>query len=93
MAQGKGDVTANSAVTSFTEDTALKTGQSVRKVRQDAYRGTEIGTAALSKVVGTSLDKGEELDALAVAVSSGRAATPSCRRTAIRPSGRIRDGA
>jgi hypothetical protein len=49
----------------FTKDTAEKTGQSERKVQREAPRGEEIGTDALSKVVGTSLDKGEELDALA----------------------------
>jgi ParB/RepB/Spo0J family partition protein len=64
-AQGKGGATANLADASFTEDTAKKTGQSTRKVRRDARRGEEIGADALSKVVGTSLDKGEELDALA----------------------------
>lgn len=50
---------------SFVADTVKNTGQSERKVQRDAYRGAEIGTDALSKVVGTSLDKGEELDALA----------------------------
>jgi ParB/RepB/Spo0J family partition protein len=49
---------------SFTEDTAKKTGKSKRKVQRDAQRGEEIGADALSKVVGTSLDKGDELDAL-----------------------------
>jgi N6-adenosine-specific RNA methylase IME4/uncharacterized ParB-like nuclease family protein len=54
---------ANSALASFTKDTASKTGQSVRKVQVDAQRARAIPNIA--DVVGTSLDKGEELDALA----------------------------
>jgi hypothetical protein len=44
----------------FAKDTADKTGVSDRTIRRDALRGDEIGTADLTKVVGTSLD--EELD-------------------------------
>lgn len=47
----------------FTADTAERTGTSERAIQRDASRGTKI--AAIKKVVGTSLDKGEELDALA----------------------------
>lgn len=47
----------------FTADTAKKTGVSERKVQLDAHRGEKIN--GIDKVVGTSLDKGEELDALA----------------------------
>lgn len=47
----------------FTSDTATKTGRSERSVQADAARGTKIESIKL--VVGTSLDKGEELDALA----------------------------
>lgn len=47
----------------FTSDTAKKTGTSERKVQLDASRGEKIN--GIAKVVGTSLDKGEELDALA----------------------------
>lgn len=47
----------------FTADTARKTGTSERKVQLDAARGSKI--ESIRKVVGTSLDKGEELDALA----------------------------
>lgn len=47
----------------FTSDTAKKTGTSERKVQLDASRGEKIKNIA--QVVGTSLDKGEELDALA----------------------------
>ena len=49
----------------FTKTTADATGKSERSVQRDAQRGDEIGTDALAKVVNTSLDKGEELDALA----------------------------
>lgn len=61
--QGKGNANANSALASFTKDTATKTGQSVRKIQVDAQRGRSIPN--ISEVVGTSLDKGDELDALA----------------------------
>jgi N6-adenosine-specific RNA methylase IME4 len=47
----------------FTADTAKKTGTSERKVQLDAARGEKI--AGIADVIGTSLDKGEELDALA----------------------------
>ena len=48
----------------FTADTAAKTGQSERKVQRDAQRGESLGAYA-RKVVGSSLDEGDELDALA----------------------------
>jgi ParB family chromosome partitioning protein len=54
---------ATSVTERFTADTAKKTGTSERKVQLDAARGEKID--AIKKVVGTSLDKGEELDALA----------------------------
>ena len=47
----------------FTEDTAGKTGQSERSVQRDAARGENV--KVLPDIVGTSLDKGAELDALA----------------------------
>ena len=53
-----GDSTADR----FTADTAQKTGTSERVIQRDAARGSKID--AIQKVVGTSLDKGEELDAL-----------------------------
>jgi ParB/RepB/Spo0J family partition protein len=49
----------------FTKTTADATGKSERSVQRDAQRGEDIGADALAKVVNTSLDKGEELDALA----------------------------
>lgn len=49
----------------YDEAAAAATGESARKVRLDVHRGEALGEAALAKVVRTSLDKGEELDALA----------------------------
>jgi ParB family chromosome partitioning protein len=46
----------------FAEATAKATGQSQRKVERDAKRGKDIPDVA--SLAGTSLDKGEELDAL-----------------------------
>lgn len=47
----------------FTAETSERTGISERAVQRDAARGNKIKN--LDKVIGTSLDKGEELDALA----------------------------
>lgn len=49
----------------FDEAAAEATGQSERAVRRDVTRGEALGEATLNKVARTSLDKGEELDALA----------------------------
>jgi N6-adenosine-specific RNA methylase IME4/ParB-like chromosome segregation protein Spo0J len=49
----------------YDEAAAAATGESARKVRLDVHRGEVLGEAALAKVMRTSLDKGEELDALA----------------------------
>lgn len=56
------DASENFSV-AFTSDTAKKTGTSERKVQLDASRGENIQN--IGDVIGTSLDKGEELDALA----------------------------
>ena len=48
---------------SFADDTAAKTGRSKRSVAQDATRADRI--PEIAKVASTSLDQGEELDALA----------------------------
>jgi ParB-like chromosome segregation protein Spo0J len=48
----------------FTETTSEATGRSERAVQRDARRGEVLGDDALAKVARTSLDKGEELDAL-----------------------------
>lgn len=49
----------------FDEAAADATGQSERSIRRDVTRGEVLGEDALAKVARTSLDKGEELDALA----------------------------
>jgi len=46
----------------FTKDTAAKTGRSERSVQLDAKRGKH---ERIKETIGTSLDKGDELDALA----------------------------
>src|SRR5215472_8523298 len=46
----------------FTKDMAKKTGQSERKVQRDVTRANKV--VVLPDVVGTSLDQGDELDAL-----------------------------
>jgi hypothetical protein len=48
---------------SFVAKTAKATGQSRQTVQRDATRGKNV--KVLTQVIGTSLDKGEELDALA----------------------------
>jgi N6-adenosine-specific RNA methylase IME4 len=57
----------------FTAATAEATGSSERVVRRDATRGEALGDDAL-RVARTSLDKGEELDALARLAPEARAA-------------------
>jgi N6-adenosine-specific RNA methylase IME4 len=57
----------------FTAATAEATGNSERAVRRDAQRGEALGDDAL-RVARTSLDKGEELDALAKMAPEARAA-------------------
>jgi len=49
----------------FTKATADATGQSERSVRRESHRGEALGEDVLAKVARTSLDKCEELDALA----------------------------
>ena len=49
----------------FTKATSDVTGRSERAIQRDAARGDAIGAEGLAKVVDTSLDKGDELDALA----------------------------
>lgn len=56
---GKKDVN----FTSFSDDTATKTGRSKSSVAKDSTRAKNIPNIA--DVIGTSLDKGDELDALA----------------------------
>jgi N6-adenosine-specific RNA methylase IME4 len=49
----------------FTQATAETTGISERTIQRDAMRGERLGETALQKIVHTSLDSGEEIDALA----------------------------
>lgn len=63
-AMGRGDVTANLAVTSFATDTAAKTGQSERAVQRDAERGEKVIDEVLNLIRGTHLDTGVVLDKL-----------------------------
>jgi ParB family transcriptional regulator, chromosome partitioning protein len=61
--RGHGKASKDANFASFQEDTAAKTSRSERSVTQDATRAKHI--PQIEEVVGTSLDKGEELDALA----------------------------
>src|SRR5262249_31858740 len=54
----------NCHLKSFDKETAAKTGKSARTVRLDVRRG-EACAAVLPDVIGTCLDQGDELDALA----------------------------
>jgi ParB-like chromosome segregation protein Spo0J len=54
-----------SVVERFTQATAKVTGIGERTIQRDAARGEKLGEDALKKVIGTSLDQGDELDALA----------------------------
>ena len=47
----------------FAEDTSKKTGQSKRAVQRDAARGRKV--KVLPDIIGTCLDNGSEIDALA----------------------------
>ena len=48
----------------FTTDAAAKTGKSERTLQHGTARGATLGEEALRKVMGTSLDKPEQLNAL-----------------------------
>jgi ParB/RepB/Spo0J family partition protein len=61
---GRGDVSDNLSAT-FTEVTAALSGKHRRTVERAAARGRAIKLENIDKIVGTSLDKGIELDALA----------------------------
>jgi N6-adenosine-specific RNA methylase IME4 len=60
---GGGKKTKDANVASFVEDTAVRTGKAKRTVALDAKRGKG-GKGWLRDVAGTSLDKGDEIDAL-----------------------------
>lgn len=59
---GENLATPNSGV-AFTTDTAGATGKAASSIRLAAQRGRELGPA-IHQIVGTSLDKGVEMDAL-----------------------------
>jgi ParB/RepB/Spo0J family partition protein len=61
--RSRGKLRQNGEAKRFTKDAAESTGQSERVLQRDAERGNAIPD--IDKVVGTSLDKGTELDALA----------------------------
>jgi ParB-like nuclease domain len=60
---GGGKKAKDAKLAAFAEATAKATGQSRRKVERDATRAKQI-KKVLEDVVGTSLDKGDQLDAL-----------------------------
>lgn len=64
-AEAVGQVGQQPSTPRFDEAAAQATGQSERSVRRDVTRGESLGEDVLAKVARTSLDKGEELDALA----------------------------
>jgi ParB/RepB/Spo0J family partition protein len=61
-AQGRGRQTGDD-VDRFTKDTAAKTGRSERTIQRNIERANKV--VVLADIKGTSLDKGEEIDALA----------------------------
>jgi len=63
-AQGRGAQVEHD-VPRYDEAAAEASGQSAATVRRDVHRGEALGDDVLAKVARTSLDKGEELDALA----------------------------
>ncbi|WP_164934803.1 hypothetical protein [Bradyrhizobium zhanjiangense] len=73
----------------FTADTSAKTGKPERSIQRDATRAKALGPD-LDRVVGTSLDKGAELDALAAMSAAARSevigrASASENVSALRP--------
>lgn len=59
------DLKSGATPKGFTSATASSTGKSASAVQKAAKRGKELGVRTLQDIAGTSLDKGEELDALA----------------------------
>jgi ParB/RepB/Spo0J family partition protein len=60
---GKANDATDNLSDAFTTDVAKKTGQTARNVRRKVARSKNV--AVLPRIVGTSLDKGREIDALA----------------------------
>lgn len=65
VAGGKARQGSASDNLSFAESTAEASGKSKRTIERDAQRGEDVGAETLQRVIGTTLDKGEEIDALA----------------------------
>jgi N6-adenosine-specific RNA methylase IME4/ParB-like chromosome segregation protein Spo0J len=63
-AMGHNHDTKQTTALSFASETAGKTGTTERTVQREVRRGEVLGDEVLSKVARTSLDKGEELDAM-----------------------------
>ena len=83
------DQSAKSALRSFVDDTATKTGRSKRSIEQDVARAEAIGDD-IDRVAGTSLDKGVELDALAAMRRQPRRCVPNLTLpTSIQLNGRL----
>jgi ParB-like chromosome segregation protein Spo0J/N6-adenosine-specific RNA methylase IME4 len=61
--RGKKKRSQDAQVEQFVRDTAKKTGKGRSTVQRDATRGKKV--KVLAKIVGTSLDQGDQLDALA----------------------------
>ncbi len=62
---GRKHATAKLAdASSFTTDTAKKTGKSARAIQRVVQRTAQNGRTDLARITGTSLDRGAELDAL-----------------------------
>jgi hypothetical protein len=47
----------------FTKDTAKITGKSERTIQRDVERANKVGVGVLADIKGTTLDKGDEIDA------------------------------
>jgi ParB/RepB/Spo0J family partition protein len=62
--QGRRHAAAMLARASFSEDTANQTGRSQRTIQRAIQRADQNGSATLTRVAGTALDTGAELDAL-----------------------------
>ncbi len=62
------------SLSSFSEDTARRTGVDQRSVQRDAARGDRITDDALAEIRGTDIDKGVYLDEVAATPRDGQAA-------------------
>lgn len=69
---GRKHATAKLADVSFTDDTATKTGKSARAIQRVVQRAAKNGRTNLARIVGTSLDRGIEIDALPLVLPATR---------------------